>query len=87
MFIIYNFAFLFRMSVKDFEGFMLTYFDIGTNHANETVHFKQEVSSEKIIAEANMVLFSLNKDSGTVKGSKLTFRMGLYNDSRCVKMS
>ena len=32
--------------------------------------FQQEVSSKKIIVEANRTLLSLTKDSGIVKGSK-----------------
>ena len=34
-------------------------------------NLKQEVSSKKIIVEANTALLSLKKDSGIVKGSKL----------------
>ena len=47
---------------------------------------KKYLKKKKIIVEINRVLLSLNKDSGTVKGSKMTLRWD-YNDSRGAEMS
>ena len=42
----------------------------GVFQISQNTIFKQEVSSKKIIIEANRAMLSLKKDSGKVKGSK-----------------